>query len=48
MSQETRLNFLGDIIAPTFLRPYASVHSIGDVILLLGLCCFIFEFLRRD
>jgi len=48
MSQETRLNFLGDIIAPTFLRPYASVHSIGDVILLLGLCYFIFEFLQKE
>ncbi|MCX7796868.1 MAG: DUF5317 domain-containing protein [bacterium] len=48
MSEKTRLNFLGDIIAPTFLKPYASVHSIGDVILLIGLCYFIFEFLRRE
>lgn len=48
MSERTRLNFLGDIIAPTFLRPYASVHSIGDIILLVGLCYFIFEFLRKE
>lgn len=48
MSEKTRLNFLGDIIAPTFLKPYASVHSIGDIILLIGLCYFIFEFLRKE
>ncbi|MBC7321169.1 DUF5317 domain-containing protein [bacterium] len=48
MSKETKLNFLGDIIAPTFLKPYASVHSIGDIILLIGLCYFIFEFLRKE
>ncbi|MGC8972423.1 MAG: DUF5317 family protein [bacterium] len=48
MSQETRLNFLGDIIAPTFLKPYAGVHSIGDIILIAGLCYFIFEFLSKE
>lgn len=48
MSEKTKLNFLGDIIAPTFLKPYASVHSIGDIILLIGLCYFIFEFLKRE
>lgn len=47
MSQETRLNFLGDIIAPKFLKPYASVHSIGDIILVIGLCYFVFELLHR-
>lgn len=48
MSQDTKLNFLGDIIAPTFIKPYASVHSIGDIILVAGLCYFIFEFLRKE
>ncbi len=48
MSSKTHLNFLGDIIAPTFLKPYASVYSIGDVILVIGLCYFIFEFLRKN
>ncbi|HON72883.1 MAG TPA: DUF5317 family protein [bacterium] len=48
MSQETHLNFLGDIIAPTFLKPYASVHSIGDIILVIGLCYFIFEFIHKE
>lgn len=48
MSQDTRLNFLGDIIAPTFLKPYASAHSIGDIILIIGLCYFIFELLHRE
>lgn len=48
MSQETRLNFLGDVIALKFLKPYASVCSIGDIILVIGLCYFIFELLRRE
>jgi hypothetical protein len=47
MSTSTHLNFLGDIIAPTFLKPYAGVYSIGDIILIIGLCYFIFEFLKR-
>ncbi|MGB9695466.1 MAG: DUF5317 family protein, partial [Caldisericaceae bacterium] len=47
MSAKTHLNFLGDIIAPTFLKPYAGVYSIGDVILTIGLCFFVFEFLKK-
>lgn len=48
MSQNTHLNFLGDIIAPTFLRPYAGIYSVGDVILIVGLCYFVFEFLKKE
>jgi hypothetical protein len=47
MSSKTHLNFLGDNIALVFLKPYAGVYSIGDIILVIGLICFIFEFLRK-
>jgi hypothetical protein len=48
MSARTHLNFLGDIIAPTFLKPYGSVYSIGDIFILIGICIFIFEFLKFE
>jgi len=48
MSSNTRLNFLGDIIAPTFLKSYGTVQSIGDIILIIGLCYFIFELFQKE
>jgi hypothetical protein len=48
MSARTHLNFLGDIIAPTFLKPYGSVYSIGDIFILIGICIFIFEFIKFE
>ncbi|MGB9682303.1 MAG: DUF5317 family protein [bacterium] len=48
MSSKTHLNFLGDIIAPTFLRSYGTVQSVGDIILIIGLCYFVFELFRKE
>ena len=47
MSENTRLNFLGDVIAIPQLKPIASVYSIGDMFLVLGICIFIFEFFKN-
>ena len=46
MSQNTRLNFLGDIIAIPKLKFLMGVYSIGDVLITIGITIFIFEFLR--
>ena len=48
MSKDTHLNFLGDIIAIPQLKPIASVYSVGDVFLVLGICVFIFEFFKKE
>ncbi|MCD6107304.1 MAG: DUF5317 domain-containing protein [Caldisericaceae bacterium] len=47
MSEKTHLNFLGDNITAQLLNPFVGVYSIGDIIILLGLCVFIFEFLKK-
>ena len=47
MSEKTHLNFLGDNITAQSLNPFVGVYSIGDIIILLGLCVFIFEFLKK-
>lgn len=46
-NSETKLNILTDIIAigkPSFL---AGVYSIGDLIIIIGLIVFIFEFTKK-
>lgn len=47
MSEKTHLNFLGDNITTQLLNPFVGVYSIGDIIILLGLCIFIFEFFKK-
>jgi hypothetical protein len=48
MSQNSHLNFLGDIIAIPKLKFLMGVYSIGDVIITIGITIFIFEFLRFE
>ncbi|MEA3314145.1 MAG: DUF5317 family protein [Caldisericota bacterium] len=47
MTEKTHLNFLGDNITAQLLNPFVGVYSIGDIIIFLGLCVFIFEFLKK-
>jgi len=47
MSEKTHLNFLGDNITAHLLNSFVGVYSIGDIIILLGLCVFIFEFFKK-
>lgn len=48
MSENTYLNFLGDIIVIPQLKPIGSVYSIGDIFIIIGICVFIFEFFKRE
>jgi len=48
MSPNTHLNFLGDIIAIPKPRFLMGVYSIGDIFILIGICIFIFEFLKFE
>lgn len=48
MTKDTRLNFLGDIIAIPKPQILASVYSIGDVFITIGLIIFVFELLKRS
>ncbi len=48
MSSKTHLNFFADRITIPELKPLVAVYSIGDLIILIGICVFIVEFFRRD
>jgi hypothetical protein len=48
MSPNTHLNFLGDIIAIPKPRFLMGVYSIGDIFILIGICIFIFEFIKFE
>ncbi len=48
MSKNTHLNIFGDRIIIPFLKSLSAVYSIGDVIIVIGICIFIFEYMRND
>ncbi len=45
MNNKTHLNFLGDRIVLPFPKSISSVYSIGDIIIVIGICLFIFEYM---
>ncbi len=48
MSKNTHLNIFSDRIIIPFLKSLSAVYSIGDVIIIIGICIFIFEYMRND
>lgn len=46
-TENTRLKFLSDIIAISSPKFLASVYSIGDIFISVGLAIFVFEFIKR-
>jgi len=48
MSKNTHLNIFGDRIIIPFLKSLSAVYSIGDVIIIIGICIFIFEYMRNN
>jgi len=48
MSPKTHLNFFADRITIPALKPLIAVYSIGDLIILTGICIFIIEFFKKD
>jgi hypothetical protein len=48
MSSKTHLNLLADRITFPFLKALGSVYSIGDLIIITGICIFIFEYMQIE
>ncbi len=48
MSNKTHFNFLADRIVFPFLKSFGGVYSMGDVIIVIGICFFIFEYLAKE
>lgn len=46
-TENTHLKFLSDIIAISSPKFLASIYSIGDIFISVGLAIFVFEFLKR-
>lgn len=48
MSPKTHLNLFADRITIPALKPLIAVYSIGDLIILTGICVFIIEFFKKE